>query len=148
MLFRVWCKDYKEWEKDDCFLNTNGELVMFKSPIGFIKPKPENHIVEMNTGFVDINNQEIFVGDVVRYEDGNCGYGRLRDYYLDGYIYLVVTNNYKDKEEFDDCWIILEKVGDIHHPLPEEMQTSFKYWTDEEFRKEFQKKNGKEKYSW
>lgn len=141
-LFRVWCKNNHEWEKDKCFLDSYGDLWSFNS-YNPIRLKQENHIVEINTGLLDTNNQPIFVGDIVRHEDGNSGYGRLRDYYFDGYVYIIVDNEnyYEFSGEYSvnyDKHLWLEKVGNIHET---ELTDSMKFWTDPEWFEEFKKKH-------
>ena len=142
-LFRVWCKDYGEWEQDQCFLDEYGNIIMYKNN-DFIRVTPYNHILEMNTGYLDRNKNPIFVGDIVRVEDGNAGYGRLRDVYFDGYEYFVIRDWYKSQISGDysinyDENTILEVVGNIHTT---KLTDSMKYWIDPEWREEFQKTHG------
>ena len=64
--FRVWCKDYNEWEKDYCFLSQNGVVhQMMKN--GQIKAiRPESHVVQFFTGLFDKNSLPIYEGDIVK----------------------------------------------------------------------------------
>ena len=139
--FRIWCNNNNEWEKDICFLTASGKILYFRGSAPY-ELTTKNHKIELNTGFIDKNGNEIFVGDIVREADGNCGYGRLRDYYLDGYFYFIVTENYIDElserlHESNRTWV--EVYGNIHET---ELNDSAKYWTDPEFAKKFRKKHG------
>lgn len=151
MKFRIWCYDYNCWEKDDIFLSKDGDLFMIKNgmPMGKVFIKPDRHKLEIETGFKDKNGESLFVGDIIRYEDGNCGYGRLRDHYLDGYIYEVISDNYiiqlTENLYNDDLVTTFEKVGNIHET---ELTDEMRYWIDIEFRKKFQKEHGKEGAVW
>ena len=41
--FKVWCKNRQEWEKDNCFLNSNG-ILMYETQRGGLLPfHPDTH---------------------------------------------------------------------------------------------------------
>lgn len=65
--FRVWCKDYNEWEKDQCFLSSDG-LVYQMTMAGLKCIKSEQHIVQWFTGSIDRKGKAIYEGDIVRLE--------------------------------------------------------------------------------
>lgn len=65
--FRVWCKDFNEWEKDTILLTPSGQKVHLDRHNRIVSIKPENHIVMLYTGLKDGNGQEIYEGDIVDY---------------------------------------------------------------------------------
>ena len=150
MKYRVWCKYINSWELDDCFIAPSGDLYIHKHNTFMCLPQPHHdHIVEIDTGLVDRNDEPIYVGDIVRYEDGNCGYGRLRDYYLDGYMYEVISpDNYFYQLYYyfnTHNKTSVEKIGNIHET---KITDAIRYWIDDEFREKFQKEHGKPGQSW
>lgn len=64
MMFRVWCKNKKEWEKDQCYMNQLGEVV-FLTRNGLRYYNPLTHIVSYGTGRTDKNDKNIYEGDYV-----------------------------------------------------------------------------------
>lgn len=63
--FRVWCKDYNEWEKDYCFLSQNGVPYQVLKGGRIVAIRPENHIVQFYTGLNDKNGKAIYDGDII-----------------------------------------------------------------------------------
>lgn len=64
MQYRVWCKDKKEYEKDEYFLKPCGELLR-KCGKSLLSIHPTNHTVERCSDLFDDNGILIFVGDVL-----------------------------------------------------------------------------------
>lgn len=66
-LFRVWCENKKEWEKDEVLISSNGNFVLMQNGIPIIKNTiPKHHIVEFCTGLKDKNGKLIFGGDIIK----------------------------------------------------------------------------------
>lgn len=66
MLFRIWCKDKNEWEKDGVRIDAYGDQYHRKNCLyDWVYVRPDNHIVEFSTRLQDANGKEIFQGDIV-----------------------------------------------------------------------------------
>ena len=70
MKYRLWCKDKNEWEKDSWVILPNGNLmwVEYGNLVGGVYMK--NHVLVKSTEFKDIEEKEIYEGDIIRYWDG------------------------------------------------------------------------------
>lgn len=65
-MFKVWCKEYNEWESEPCMLGQDGELYqLFDHRRGWIKTSKAKHIVCFRTPFYDIKTTPIFDGDII-----------------------------------------------------------------------------------
>lgn len=67
--FRVWCKDYNEWEKDYCFLSQDGVVHQMMKNGQIRAIRPENHVIQFFVGLYDCNNKPIYDGDILKYQD-------------------------------------------------------------------------------
>jgi hypothetical protein len=64
LTFRVWCKNFKEWERDNVLIDKYGNIYHI-GETGMRLVSPESHVVQRGTGMKDINGVEIFEGDVL-----------------------------------------------------------------------------------
>ena len=103
-LFRVWCKNKNEWEKNRIALLPNGNLIDLDNQVML---RHETHIVEFCIGLKDKNGELIFEGDKVRYETGQPDRPHIEEevYWGDGAFYPVCT---MPSSEF-------EIIGNIHN---------------------------------
>ena len=60
--FRVWCKNKKEWEKNDVALLQNGSLFDLDNKV-FLKK--ENHVLLFSINHVDCEDNELYQGDIL-----------------------------------------------------------------------------------
>ena len=66
MKYRVWCKNKQKYEKNPCFLTTDGKLYQYGHCGGMLRLKDDTHIVEECTDIPDKNGKIIYVGDIVK----------------------------------------------------------------------------------
>ena len=78
--YKVWCKNKKEWERNNVALLPNGDLYDLDNKITVLR---KTHDVLFNTGLEDTNNKGIYQEDIVRrnYYNGYC-YLRIRQFHL------------------------------------------------------------------
>ena len=92
MKYRLWCKDKNEWEKDSWVILPNGNLmwVEYGNLVGGVYMK--NHVLVKSTEFKDMEEKEIYEGDIIRYWDNFDEHYRLAVIKLDkgGFI---ITNS-------------------------------------------------------
>lgn len=112
-MYRVWCKNKNEWEKN-VLLSPNGLLFeYFNNRLVMLSDK--THILQLSTQIVDANNQTIYDGDLlmskdfkkpieVWYDNGNWLAGfKNEEERCDDYLWRTLT-------QFSDCVII----GNVH----------------------------------
>ena len=63
--YRVWCKNKKEYEKDECFLTEDGRLFQLGAYGNMPPLSLDTHIVEQCTGTSINNNELVFEGDII-----------------------------------------------------------------------------------
>ena len=66
--FKVWCKDFNEWEKDYTLLGQDGAIYHINHGGGLISIRPENHIIVWPSGYKDESDTMIYDGDVIKFE--------------------------------------------------------------------------------
>jgi len=66
--FKVWCVSNREWEPHNIFVDADGRL-WHDAPHHPIPLKPDNHIIVCGIGAKDMNNKDIYEGDIVRKEE-------------------------------------------------------------------------------
>ena len=67
--FRVWCKNKKQWERNNVALLPNGQLIDLdhrNMPL-----RPDTHIVEWCIDVMDKSKKLIYESDIVLFQDGN-----------------------------------------------------------------------------
>ena len=67
-MFKIWCKNKKEWETDLVAMLPDGGLIHFDKTSKFITLKPWTHIVIFWTGFKDVNGIKAFDKDLIEYD--------------------------------------------------------------------------------
>lgn len=133
--FRVWCKDFNEWEKDICLLALNGDVI-HRNQNGYHQyPKKDTHIVEFAIGKQDKNKKDAYEGDIIKYSYLET-IGGTSDLKMEG-IHKTITGtiywckcdfafkvNFEDEEIkffFTEVQNNFEIVGNIHEGLFAEM---------------------------
>lgn len=83
--FRVWCKNKKEWERNECFLSEDGDVYQFEK--GVLTPmSSKTHTTLLFTGLHDKYGFEIYDGDIVGFDRENKEIGVVS---WDSYMWVV-----------------------------------------------------------
>lgn len=65
MKYKVWCKDSKEWEQHEIFIDKDGDLFHYcHNEMIFLKPP--YYIPVFYSGFDDNNQEELYQEDIVK----------------------------------------------------------------------------------
>ena len=107
--YKIWCKDFKEWEKDarDMGILPTGELFDFRRGL---KVNPSSHIVIWYTGLKDKNGVEIYKDTLLKDPQGNIG--RVF-YHKESASYLINWHKKDGSWETDCCFGYGVVVGSI-----------------------------------
>jgi len=91
--FRVWCCDRNEWERDECTLHPDGNVIHFTSQGIPTLLRANSHIVERCVGIADRSHNLFYTGDIVEVEmmcdntsDVTEGFSRVEEH-EDGAVY-------------------------------------------------------------
>lgn len=136
MYFRAWDKVKNCWAKEPIRIDKYGNVFYEDDSSWSYQTQwypSDNYIIDFNTGITLIDGTETFFGDIIRYTDGNYGYGGEYDKVRDGYVYRVLTKDflrdfadtiipYNNKYEFNSD---IELVGNIHET---ELNNYMKLW--------------------
>jgi len=63
--YRVWCKNFKEWEKDEILTDKFGNI-FHCGKTGMRIVSPDSHVIQQFTGLKDKNNKEVYDGDIIK----------------------------------------------------------------------------------
>lgn len=68
-MYRLWCKDKNEWERDNRWIGLNGCLMTLRQGCPY-PLSTGTHVLQRSTGKRDISGQEVYEGDVIENPNG------------------------------------------------------------------------------
>lgn len=131
-LFRVWCENKKEWEKDEVLISSKGYFANTISGVGIHhndiaiiqRGYPKHHIIEFCTGLKDKNGKlgyhKDFIknnyGDVflIEWNSKECAYCLINIIYLKSGIELEYAIRYDSCSIDSELVKEWEIIGNIH----------------------------------
>ena len=115
--FKVWCKNNKEWERDNIFISDDGSLFQYGRSGGLIQISNDTHDVLWYTGLTDKNEKEICEGDIVEVSPVMLG-GTHRGFikFVCGmYVIELTKSNYAELySTLSDVKFKTKVIGNVH----------------------------------